>query len=123
MNKIIIFLSIFLALLLLSACTPAAPKFLYGTYNNKPYGYKFTFNADGTSLFEDGAGSQANGTFTVQGNELIYTSTEYCDLMNAGKATYTWTYENNSLVLMPKGEDPCIPRRSWLTLAPWYLEK
>jgi hypothetical protein len=50
------------------------------------------------------------GTFSIQGNEIIWETSTYCKARGSEKATYTWTLDNDTLRFQVKGEDNCGPR-------------
>ena len=55
-----------------------------------------------------------NGAYTVEGNELtLHDDQFHCDKVSPGKATYTWTYEDDTLILQVK-DDKCKSRATLL---------
>ena len=103
--------SIFITLLLaglLVACT--SPKFPYGTYVNGAGSTELHFKPDGTFTVNNSGTIDDQGTFSIQGSQFTWETSSYCD--PGGKATYTWTYQNPTLVLKINGTDPCPDRRS-----------
>jgi len=103
--------SIFITLLLaglLVACT--SPKFPYGTYVNGAGSTELRFKPDGTFTVNNSGTIDDQGTFSIQGSQFTWETSSYCD--PGGKAAYTWTYQNPTLVLKVNGTDPCPDRRS-----------
>ena len=81
-------------LILLSACTGS--KFPTGTYVSETF--QTEFNDDGSFIFPIGEQVLSKGTYSVQGDELTWETDSYCDEIGGGKAIYTWTFENDTLL-------------------------
>jgi len=94
--------------MLLSAC--ARSDFPTGTYESGSGYIQTEFNNDGSFTFSIGGQVMSTGTYSIQGHELIWETDSYCDEISAGKATYTWTFENDTLLFEVKGEDKCADR-------------
>ena len=109
-----------LLLLLLSACS--SPTFPYGTFVSDSGSFEMVLKDDGSFTFSESGTVVTAGTFSLQGNELTWETDSFCDEKDAGKATYTWTFENATLVLDVKGEDQCADRLFVLNHAPYQLE-
>jgi hypothetical protein len=80
-----------------------------------------TLDDDGSFTFSESGVVAASGTFSLRGNELTWETDSYCD--RAGKATYTWTFENDTLLLEVKGEDECASRLEVLDDIPYQREE
>ena len=117
------FICISLLLLSLSACS--GQSFRYDTYiaNVDNSSYRIAFNDDNTFVVTELGAGEDTGTFSVKGDELTWETDVYCDSLNAGKATYTWTFKDDTLELKVKGEDKCPLRLSVLTSGPLHVEK
>lgn len=74
----------------------------------------FSFSAAGEVL--------SSGTFSIQGRELTWETDSKCD-QGAGKATYTWTLENETLLFQGQGQDPCAERAMLLDGIPYYKKQ
>jgi lysophospholipase L1-like esterase len=79
-----------------------------GAFAAKDGDWVLAFDDDGTFTFSESGTVAASGTFSIQANELTWETDRYCD--RAGKATYTWTFENDTLLFQVKGEDECADR-------------
>ncbi len=123
MNKSRVNGSICVSLLLLSLCACASPSFPYGTFASESGTDQMVLNQDGRFTYLESGTVVTAGTFSIQGNELTWETDSFCDEKGAGKATYTWTFENDTLVLQVKGEDRCADRRYVLHGAPYHLEQ
>ena len=123
MNKsLVLRLSSSLLLLLqLFACTIS--NFPTGTFTNLTGSYRLILQGDGQSIFMENDNIEAEGTYTFHADELTWETDSYCDPRGFGKATYTWSFENDKLIFKVKGEDPCLDRYSALHLMPYQLEK
>ena len=115
--------SICVSLLFLSLFACSSPSFPYGTFVSDSGSDQMVLNADGSFTYSESGTVVTTGTFSIQGNELTWETDSYCDERGAGKATYTWTFEDDTLVLQLKGEDHCSDRRYVLNLAPYHLEQ
>jgi hypothetical protein len=105
------FVTLGLALLLffaLSAC--ASPKFPYGTFDNGDDSVTLHLQPDGTFSIYNHSQLLDQGTFSIQGNQFKWETSSACD--PGGKAAYTWTYQNATLVLKVNGTDPCPDRHA-----------
>jgi hypothetical protein len=115
------------AAVLLLAILPIACRtngFQTGTYATSLGLWEMEFREDGTVVVRDPAlgeyGELDSGTYAVNGEELIFESSIYC-ATDAGKATYTWTFEDGVLALTPVGEDPCAGRAEVLA-SEWHKQ-
>ena len=91
----------------LSAC--ASPKFTYGTYANGDDSIELQLKPEGTFAVYNHSTILDQGTFSIQGNQFTWETSSACD--PGGKASYTWTYQNATLVLKVNGTDPCLHRQ------------
>jgi hypothetical protein len=96
--------------LALSACS--SPKFPYGTYVNPDGSTEIQFKPDGSYTTYDGGLLVDQGTFSIRGNEIQWETSTDC--YPQGKATYTWTYQNPTLVFKASGADSCPGRQTAL---------
>jgi lysophospholipase L1-like esterase len=90
-----------------------------GTFSAKDGDWVLVFDNDGSFKFSESGVVAASGNFSVQGNEFTWEADSYCD--RAGIATYTWTFENDTLLLQVKGEDECADRLSVLDNVPYHV--
>ena len=89
-----------------------------GMFTAKDRDWVITFNDDGS--FTSGFGEIAvSGTFSIQANELTWETDSFCDR----RATYTWTFEDDTLLFQVKGEDKCSSRLRVLDNVPYYKEQ
>ena len=105
-----IFVTLGLALLLLfalSAC--ASPKFPYGTFESGDGSFTLHLQPDGTFSVYNHSQMLDQGTFSIQGSQFTWETSSACD--PGGKASYTWTFQNATLVLKVSGTDPCSHRQ------------
>jgi hypothetical protein len=138
MNKNRVFGPIILALLLLILCAcsgkksppvakpPAGPMFPYGVYISQTGDYILEINVDGSFSRTAPAATgflPSTGTFSVQGKELTWTKDSYCDKPGLGNATYTWSYENETLMFQTKGTEPCDMRMQELNYIRYTIKK
>jgi lysophospholipase L1-like esterase len=66
------------------------------------------FDNDGSFTFSESGAVAASGTFSIQANELTWETDSGCE--GLGQATYTWTFENDTLLFQVKGGDECASR-------------
>ncbi|HLO29179.1 MAG TPA: hypothetical protein VK249_08595 [Anaerolineales bacterium] len=97
-----------LLLFVLSAC--ASPKFTYGTFESGDGSITMHLQPDGTFSIYNHTQLLDQGTFSIQGTQFTWETSSACD--PGGKATYTWTYQNATLVLKVSGADPCSHRQA-----------
>jgi hypothetical protein len=80
----------------------------------------------GSFTFSEFGRVAATGTYSIHGNEFTFETDSYCDvkLINlVQKATYTWTFENDTLLFMVKGRDMCSGRFRTINLIPYHKEQ
>ena len=87
--------------------------------------FEMELREDGTVLFRGSIQGDTNpmdsGTYSVEGSELVFETSEYCDATDRGAATYTWSFKGGVLTLDPVGVDPCVER--WQIVdTEWYLQ-
>ena len=115
------FVMLGLALLLLfalSAC--ASPKFPYGTFDNGDGSVTLHLQPDGAFSIYNHSQMLDQGTFSIQGNQFNWETSSTCD--PGGKATYTWTYQNATLVLKVSGADACSDRQAGINRLEYHLK-
>ena len=99
---------------------PVSPEFPTGSFFHRHVGGSFCvfqFNQDGTyayywlapSVDVSGREPYAAGTYSIVGNLFIETSTDIPGCPSP--ATYTWTYDGQSLTFQAVGEDQCSDRQ------------
>lgn len=102
----------------LSAC--ASPKFTYGTFDSGDGSITLHLNSDGTFSVYNYSQLLDQGTFSIQGSQFTWETSSACD--PEGKATYTWTYQNATLVLKVSGADPCSHRQAGIDRLEYHLK-
>lgn len=104
---------ILILLIPLSACT--GPTFPTGSFSmESDDDYVMEFSEDGTFIYYYDEMIATRGTYSIQGDQWIVETDQVCDAEDSGKATYLWTYENDTLTFTLKGEDRCQSRREVL---------
>jgi hypothetical protein len=98
-------------------------KFPTGTFVSDSGTYRFMLADDGSLTFSEGGGVVARGTYSIQGNEFTFETDSYCDGIGAGKATYSWTFKNDTLLFTIKGKDECSARFGSINLIPYQKEQ
>ena len=111
----------FLFVALLVGCSGTETDFPEGTFSARNGGWVLTLD-DGSSTFSEYGTVEAIGTFSIQANEVTWETDSYCDPEGAGKATYTWAFEDDILLFQVKGEDKCSGRLGALDNVPYHLE-
>jgi hypothetical protein len=81
-----------------------------GTYSAKDGDYILELGDDNSFTFTENGSYITSGTFSQNGNEITWETDLYCDQLNSGKATYTWTFTNNRILFRMKGTDKCHDR-------------
>ena len=104
----------------LAAC--ARQSFPHGTFAPQFGPYRVTFKNDGSFVFTESGTVASTGTYSIQGNELTWDTDSYCAARGPQKATYTWSFANDELVLKAKGTDGCAMRGP-LYSVPWHLQQ
>lgn len=107
-TKCIDLLLVLLLASVLSAC--ASPKFPYGTYDSGNGSFTLHLQPDDTFSVYNHSQMLDQGTFSIQGNQFTWETSSACD--PGGKATYTWTDQNATLVMKVNGTDPCFDRQA-----------
>ena len=102
------YIAVLLFLFILTACSSRT--FPMGMYVAKESGAQMEFMEDGSFIYTDEGVVWARGTYSIDGNELIWETDSSCDESGIERSTYTWSYENGLLVLEEKGEDLCEGR-------------
>jgi lysophospholipase L1-like esterase len=92
-----------------------------GRFAAKDGDWVLTFDDDGRFTFSESGVVAASGTFSIQGNELTWETDSYCGNAALMKATYTWTFENDTLLFQLKGKDNCADRLAVLDNIPYHV--
>mgnify|MGYP001107488476 CR=1 FL=1 len=69
------------------------------------------YRDDGKFSLTIGVKVATEGTYSIQDDEIHYTTDSWCDEVNAGPATYKWKHEDGRLSFEVIGEDLCEGRR------------
>lgn len=106
----------------LSACTQS--QFPIGTFSYVPKGgyqmdHVLEFHDDGTWIAYVNQEIGSYGTYSIQGNEFVFVTDDYCDADQTGPATYVWTYEDDILTFTAKGSDSCGGRHLLMNNRPY----
>ena len=91
-----------------------------GSFLSEAGNEQLDFTIDGAFTYYLGGVVDAIGTFSVKGHELTWETDRYCD---DEKATYTWAFENDTLVFQVKGKDKCSARFRSLHNIPYHRIK
>lgn len=112
-----------LPLLMLSMFGCSAERFPFGRYTTDTEDFVLELTPTGEfSIYEYG-NRVTIGTYTVQGNKLTWETDTFCDSNGFGKATYTWSYDNGTLLFQVQGEDQCEGRITVLDGRPYQIEE
>jgi hypothetical protein len=120
-NHLIMIICISLLFLPLSACFEAS--FPTGTFVANAGYYQLSLTDKGSFTFSEYGEVAARGTYSIHANEFTFETDSYCDGIGAGKATYTWAFQNDTLVFTIKGEDKCSERFYTINLLPYLKEQ
>ena len=104
-NHLIMISCILPLMFLLSACLRS--NFPTGSFLSEAGDEQLDFTIDGRFTYYLGGKVDDVGTFSVKGHELTWETDRYC---GDEKATYTWAFENDTLVFQVKGKDKCSAR-------------
>ncbi len=107
-------------MLLLSSWACSSPKFPYGTFANADGSTVIQFKSDGTYNSYDGGLLVDQGTFSIRGNQINWETSTDC--YPQGKGTYSWTYQNATLVFKASGPDSCPGRQSAIDSVQYHLK-
>ncbi len=121
-NHLVMIICISLLLLPLSACL-TGPNFPTGTFVAYSGFYRFMLTDNGSFTFSESGQVVATGTYSIHANEFTFDTDNYCDGIGAGKATYTWTFKNDTLLFTIKGKDKCSARFESINLIPYQKEQ
>jgi hypothetical protein len=94
-----------------------------GRFAARDGGWVLTLDDDGSFIFSESGTVAASGTFSIQGSELTWETDSYCGNAASMKATYTWTFENDTLLFQVKGKDNCADRLAVLDKIPYHKEE
>ncbi len=103
----------------MAACSSA--KFPYGTYVSADGSSEIQFKQDGTYTAYDGGLLVDQGTFTIQGSQIHWLTSTDC--YPQGKGTYSWTYQDATLVMRASGADSCPGRQSAIDSVHYHLRQ
>lgn len=117
-NYVTTIICVSLLLLLLSSCSKSS--FPTGTFVSESGYWGFMLTDNGSWTFSEGGYVAARGAYSIHANEFTFETDSYC---GAGKATYTWTFENDTLLFTVKGKDKCYARFSTMHLIPYHKEQ
>ena len=116
-NHVIMIICISLLLIPLSSCSESS--FPTGTFVSDSGDYQFTLTDDGNFTFSE-VGVAARGTYSIHANEFTFETDSFC---GEGEATYTWTFENDTLLFTVKGKDNCSARFITINHIPYHKEQ
>ena len=102
----------------ISACS--SDEFPYGTYTRQ--NQMVEYRDDGTFTYMFSGEVVTEGTFTIDGDEILWMKDTWCDAENAGSATYKWHHEDGALSFELVGEDFCEGRRGVMSYY-WFGPK
>lgn len=102
----------------LSACS--SDEFPYGTYSRQDATVEY--RNDGTFTYKFGDEVVTEGTYSIEGDEILWINDSVCDAENAGSARYKWQHEDGVLSFELIGEDLCEGRREVMTVN-WFGPK
>ena len=102
--------------------THSGPSFPVGTFVAESGSWALKFTDEGEFTFLESGRVDAVGTFSIKANELTWETDSYCDRGDAGKSTYTWTFENDALLFQVKGDDKCAARLAVLDNVSYHKE-
>lgn len=102
--------------------TDSGPRFPVGTFVAEAGSWVLTFTDEGEFTFFESGRVDAVGTFSIKANELTWETDSYCDRGDAGKSTYNWTLEDDTLLFQVKGDDKCAERLAALDNVPYHRE-
>ncbi len=120
MNKklVTMVICISLLLLLLSACSKSS--FPTGTFVAEDGFYQFMLADDGSYTFSERGTVAARGTYSIHANEFTFETDSFC---GDREVTYTWTFENDTLLFSVKGTDYCSARLLSIEQIPYHKEQ
>ncbi len=101
----------------------AGSSFPPGTYVAESISAILKLADDGSFTFSESGAVVATGTFSIQGSEMTWETDTYCERMGAAKATYVWSFENETLLFHVKGDDRCADRLRVLNDMPYRKEE
>ena len=100
----------------------SGPSFPAGTFVAESGSWVLQFTDEGEFTFLESGRVDAVGTFSIKADELTWETDSYCDTEGAGKATYTWAFEDGTLLFRVKGEDKCAARLAALDNVSYHKE-
>ena len=117
-NHVNMIICILLLLLPLSSCSESS--FPTGTFMSDSGDYQFTLTDDGSFTFSEAGFVAARGTYSIHANEFTFETDSFC---GEREATYTWTFENDTLLFSVKGKDYCSARLLTIDQIPYHKEQ
>jgi len=123
MNKRIVIGAICVLLMVITLFACSGPSFPYGTFVSSSGSNKLVLDEDGTYIFSQSGRRISTGTFSVVGDKLTWETDSFCDKLDVGQTTYTWTFEENTLVLAVDVSDRCSSRVRVLNRVSYHLEE
>jgi len=102
----------------LSACS--SKEFPTGTYSRQAGTVEY--RDDGTFTYMFGDEVITEGTYSIEGDEILWINDTVCDAENAGSARYKWQHEDGVLSFELVGEDFCEGRREVMSIN-WFGPK
>jgi hypothetical protein len=119
MNRKYLGIAVCIVLMLVTVSACAESDFPTGTFSIEGGYLKWEFTKNGKVFeYQDGSLVQ-EGIYSVRGDEFTWESHTFC---GDKKATYIWTYENDTLLFTLKGEDDCSIREHFFNNKPYYKE-
>lgn len=102
--------------LLVSLCACAGDKFPTGKFTHLSSGvysndYDWEERDDGSFVLYANGEEASRGTYTIDVDQFKFETDTFYDSLNAGKAAYTWSYEDEIIYFEAKGHGPCEYRR------------
>ena len=122
-GSILVYVVTILFVTLLVGCDGNENDFPTGVFTARNGFWELILDDDGSFTFSEGTRVEASGTFSIQANEFTWETDNYCDSREAGKATYTWTFEDGILLFQVKGNDKCFDRLDVMDNVPYQIEE
>jgi len=80
---------------------------------------RLRFDEDGNFMILRNGREHAEGTYSVEGNQLTWLTDSSCAAPNGETATYSWTLENQILTFSLVEKDSCMSRLYMLEKLPY----
>jgi hypothetical protein len=117
-NHVKMIICILLLLLPLSSCSESS--FPTGTFVSDSGDYQLILIDNGSFTFSEFGTVVARGIYSIHANEFTFEMDSFC---GEREATYTWTFENDTLLFSVKGEDHCSARFITINHIPYHKEQ